>query len=153
MIRATSTRMEEATAYDLKQKIHRRIEQRIGYYAVHKDEINQRLWELDREWDMQRWIDTTASGLSLLGLVFGVTRGRRWFLLPWIVASFLLTNALQGWCPPVQVLRRFGVRTQREIQQERYALKILRGDFQLPGLEGKGDLERVALIMQAVTSR
>jgi hypothetical protein len=145
--------MEEATAEDVNREIHRRIEQRIGYYTVHKDEISQRLWELDRDWDTERWIDTTASSFTLLGMVFGVLRGRRWFLLPLVVASFLLTNALWGWCPPLPVLRRFGVRTQREIEQERYALKILRGDFQINDLEGKSDLERVASIMQAVTLR
>src|SRR5438874_9255842 len=32
-------------------------------------------------------------------------------------------------CPPVPVLRRKGVRTRREIDAERYALKALRGDF------------------------
>src|SRR5690348_10746194 len=37
--------------------------------------------------------------------------------------------ALQGWCPPVPFFRSRGVRTAYEINQERYALKALRGDF------------------------
>jgi hypothetical protein len=45
------------------------------------------------------------------------------------VTAFLLQHALQGWCPPVPVFRRLGVRTTAEIDRERYALKALRGDF------------------------
>jgi len=45
------------------------------------------------------------------------------------VLPMLLMHATQGWCPPVPVLRRFGVRTRHEIDAEKYALKILRGDF------------------------
>jgi hypothetical protein len=40
-----------------------------------------------------------------------------------------LQHAVQGWCPPIPVLRRFGFRTADEINRERYALKALRGDF------------------------
>ena len=32
-------------------------------------------------------------------------------------------------CPPVPLFRRIGIRTQSEIELERYALKALRGDF------------------------
>ena len=49
--------------------------------------------------------------------------------LPIAVAGFLLQHAVQGWCPPVPVMRRLGFRTEREIDAERTALKALRGDF------------------------
>ncbi len=54
---------------------------------------------------------------------------RKWLLLPFGVAAFLLQHALQGWCPPVDIFRRLGIRTTREINDERVALKVLRGDF------------------------
>ncbi|HKR79742.1 MAG TPA: hypothetical protein VJR69_08555 [Nitrospira sp.] len=38
-------------------------------------------------------------------------------------------HAFEGWCPPVNLFRRLGVRTQREIDEERYALKLRRGDL------------------------
>jgi hypothetical protein len=34
-----------------------------------------------------------------------------------------------SWCPPIPIFCRFGIRTQTEIEQERYALQALRGDF------------------------
>jgi len=46
-----------------------------------------------------------------------------------IVLPFLFQHAVQGWCPPVPVFRWLGVRTRQEIDEEKYALKVLRGDF------------------------
>jgi hypothetical protein len=91
--------------------------------------IEQRLAELDREWDVERWLETGAASLSLLGMAMGSTVNRKWFLLPAAVGAFLLQHTLQGWCPPLPLLRRLGVRTADEINQERFALKALRGDF------------------------
>jgi hypothetical protein len=55
----------------------------------------------------------------------------RWLVLPMAVTGFLLQHAIQGWCPPVPVLRRLGFGTFYEIEEERQALKALRGDFKL----------------------
>jgi hypothetical protein len=151
MIRAASTRIQEATADNVNRDIARQAEQRISYYTVHKDEISQRLWELEQEWDVERYIEIGASSAILTGIALGTIRARRWFLIPAVVAGFVLYFGLQGWAPPVPVLRRLGVRTRSEIEQERYALKILRGDFENGDIEGKSDLERVASIMRSVT--
>ncbi|MGH7194555.1 MAG: hypothetical protein ACREJM_13640, partial [Candidatus Saccharimonadales bacterium] len=62
---------------------------------------------------------------------------RKFLALPVLVGGFLLQHALHGWCPPVPLFRRLGVRTAAEINQERFALKSLRGDFKhLPAGEG-----------------
>jgi hypothetical protein len=37
--------------------------------------------------------------------------------------------SLQGWCPPASLLRKLGYRSRQEIDEEIYALKVLRGDF------------------------
>lgn len=91
--------------------------------------IDRRLRELDQEWDIERCLETGAASLTLLGLAMGSSEDRKWFLLPGAVAGFLLLHAMQGWCPPLPVLRRAGVRTAQEIGEERMALKALRGDF------------------------
>ena len=80
-------------------------------------------------WDIERTLEANAATASLIGLTLGATVDRRWFAFPAIVAGFLLQHALQGWCPPLPVFRRMGYRTSYEIDYERYALKILRGDF------------------------
>jgi hypothetical protein len=95
-----------------------------GYVA-----IVQRLAELEREWDIERTLEANAASVALIGLALGVFVNAWWFLLPAIVAAFLLQHSLQGWCPPLPVFRRFGVRTAREIHEEMLALRILRNDF------------------------
>jgi hypothetical protein len=57
---------------------------------------------------------------------------RKWYILPAAVTSFWLQHGLQGWCPPLPLFRKMGIRTTREINEERMALKVLRGDFQPP---------------------
>jgi hypothetical protein len=91
--------------------------------------IDERLRELEREWNVERTLEANAASLTLLGLGLGLTVNRKFLLLPVLAAAFLLEHALQGWCPPVSVLRRLGIRTAAEIQEEIIALRILRGDF------------------------
>jgi hypothetical protein len=91
--------------------------------------ISARIAELEREWDIERTLEANAASVALLGLALGATVNRRWFALPAVVAGFLLQHAVQGWCPPLPVFRRLGVRTAAEIHEEITALKILRGDF------------------------
>jgi hypothetical protein len=49
--------------------------------------------------------------------------------MPGVISGFLLQHGLQGWCPPLPLFRRLGVRSFKEIDRERFALKYLRGDF------------------------
>lgn len=126
---STMSRVPEHTAAHVNRQIQERIEDNLAYFAEHPDEIDGRLEELDREWDIERTLEANAASFSLLGLTLGLTLDRRWLALPVGVAAFLLQHAVQGWCPPVPVFRRLGIRTAGEIDQERYALKALRGDF------------------------
>ncbi|KGM14120.1 hypothetical protein N869_04010, partial [Cellulomonas bogoriensis 69B4 = DSM 16987] len=96
--------------------------------------VRARLADLDHEWDVERVLQVNAAALTLLGVSLGATRSRRWLALAAVVPAFLLQHAVQGWCPPLALLRRLGVRTRREIEAERTALKALRGDFD--GLDG-----------------
>lgn len=91
--------------------------------------ISARIAELEREWDIERVLEANAASIALLGLTLGATVNRRWFALPAVVAGFLLQHAIQGWCPPLPLFRRLGVRTAAEIHEEMIALKVLRGDF------------------------
>ena len=129
MLPATARRVALNTDEAVNARIRRRTAANLAYFAENPDEISARLEELDREWDIERVLETQASSLSLLGLFLGATVDKRFMLLPAVVAGFFLQHALQGWCPPVPVLRRLGIRTQSEIEHERYALMALRGDF------------------------
>lgn len=129
-ISTTAARVSSHTADAINARIRRQTQANIQMAASEGPEgIARRLEELDHEWDVERCLETGASSLVILGLTLAATVNRRWLYLSGGVAGFLLQHALQGWCPPLPVFRRLGVRTADEINQERYALKALRGDF------------------------
>ena len=131
MMPTTTERVSSHTAEHVNEEIRRRAEELVDRVARGgRDAIDARLAELDVEWDIERTLEANAASVSLLGIALGALVDRRWFTLPAVVAGFLLQHAIQGWCPPISVFRRIGVRTETEINQERYALKALRGDFE-----------------------
>ena len=123
-------RVRASTDPEINERNDQRLEQRIRFYATQdKETISERIAALDREWDIERALETTAASFTLTGTLLGLMSSRRGLVLPVIVSGFLLNHALKGWCPPLPVLRRAGLRTRIEIERERYALKLLRGDF------------------------
>ncbi len=123
-------RVRANTVPEINRRIDEQIERNIRHYSGQtKEEIYRRIQELDQEWDFERVLETMASSVSLTGIVLGATVDRKWFLFPAVVLSFLLVHAIQGWCPPLPILRGLGIRTREEIARERYALKALAGDF------------------------
>lgn len=74
-------------------------------------------------------VPTNASILALAGTMLGAALDRKFLIVPATVLSFFFQHAVQGWCPPVPVFRRTGIRTRQEINREKHALKALRGDF------------------------
>jgi hypothetical protein len=128
-IAETVGRVERHTPGEVNERIHRDIECSLSHHAAHPEAIDQRLDELNREWDIERTLEAQASGMVLTGLVLSVVRGRKWLGLAAVSGYFLMQHALKGWCPPVSLYRRLGVRTANEIELERTALKAIRGDF------------------------
>jgi hypothetical protein len=148
MLPATKDRVPANTAESVNAGIRRRTEESVARVAAAGPAaIDRRLRELEEEWDVERYVETMAPTFTLLGMTLGLTVSRKWFVLPFAVQSFFLQHALQGWCPPVPALRRMGVRTQAEIDEERYALKALRGDFEsvptVHDAEDRGDITRL----------
>jgi hypothetical protein len=48
---------------------------------------------------------------------------------------------VQGWCPPLPIIRKLGIRTPEEISNEKVAIKYLRGDFTQKEKEAKNILK------------
>jgi hypothetical protein len=145
-------RVREHTAGEAQASIDAELEQRLGNHGdADGDRIAARLEELDREWDIERVLEANAATVAALGITTSALARRRWMLLlPLAVALFLLQHAVQGWCPPLAVFRRRRVRSRQEIDLERYALKVLRGDF----TNGKRPHdESVSEILQLVVRR
>lgn len=103
---------------------------RVQRYAVRDArDLDRRIDHLQGEWDQNRVLDVQAAVLGLAGVVLA-SRDRRWLALPGLALGYLLLHAVSGSSPLGNALRRLGVRRPREIEEERFALKALRGDFQ-----------------------
>ena len=147
-------RVRAHTSAEANARIDDTMRDRLFRSAGSSDsEISARIEALDQEWDIERYLETLAPSLALSGIALALLQGRKWLLLPGAVLGFLLQHAVQGWCPPLVVLRRMGVRTRREIDEERYALKALRGDFSgLPPDAPRNRVTRVDAALDAVRS-
>jgi hypothetical protein len=123
----TSTdRVRRSTPSHLNERIDRQIAGNVATYANSSQRaIQQRIHELDREWDVERVLEVNASTLALTGLALGLTVNKKWLALPAAVMAFLLQHGTQGWCPPLPILRRLGIRTRGEIDREKYELLSL----------------------------
>src|SRR5688572_13338615 len=131
MLPSTTARVARHTSPGANEKIKKATETRVSLYAnADVKLIDDRLEQLDKEWDIERTLETNGSTLLLAGLALGVFASRKWLALPALVGGFCLQHAIQGWCPPIEVFRRLGIRTSKEIDEERTALKVLRGDFE-----------------------
>lgn len=118
------------TAPAVNERIDQETMRRIWTYATAaRGQISQRIYQLEREWDVERVLELNLALASAAGLALGMRRPRGWLLLPVGAIACLLQQAISGWCPLMHLFRRAGVRTRREIEAEKYALKMLRGDF------------------------
>jgi hypothetical protein len=147
LISPTAERVPRHTDEDLNERISTQTDTNVASFAADPRLIDLRLRELDWEWDIERGLEANSAAIVLIGLVLGRLVNPRWYYLSTAVATFLLQHALQGWCPPVGLFRRLGVRTQREIDEERYALKLMRGDFSAADAQVRKPVREV---MQAV---
>jgi hypothetical protein len=123
-------RVRRNTAPEVNTRIDQKIAETVHRFAGRPvEEITRRIDEIEREWDIERVLETNASALALAGIGLAVACTKRWLALSGTVLGFLFLHGTQGWCPPVPLFRRMGVRTRSEIERERFALKFLRGDF------------------------
>jgi hypothetical protein len=142
---ATDERVSRHTAPSVNQKLRdSTIESLRRFVGADHDAIDARIEELRKEWDIERTLEANAAAIALGGVALGILVDRRWLALPLVVTGFLLQHALQGWCPPLPLFRRMGVRTAAEIHEEMFALRVLRGDFGPPP-DAPAALQRASL--------
>lgn len=125
-LQPTTQRVIRNTPPQYNERIYQATEASIAYHREHPEQIPRRLRELDREWDIERTLEANAATLVVASTLLGLTASRRFLAVPVVVGGFLLQHALQGWCPPLPLFRRMGVRTQAEIMREREALEAMR---------------------------
>src|SRR5687768_15290404 len=66
---ATAERVERHTAPAINQRIYREMRLRVAEcYALSDEEIDARIRELEREWDIERTLEANAATVILTGL-------------------------------------------------------------------------------------
>ncbi|WP_277679785.1 YgaP family membrane protein [Gracilibacillus dipsosauri] len=126
----TTERVQLNTSPLVNKKITHKTELNISKYLNEDNqEILKRLKSIEQEWDTERILETSAASFILLGTYLGIKRNQKWHLFSGFISFFLLQHSLQGWCPPLPLIRKLGVRTANEINEERNALNsILRNN-------------------------
>ena len=117
-MKARNQRIQARTLHDV-----------TSYFGASENALDARIQELEAEWDLERTLEANGAALALIGLALGISGDRRFFALTLLASGCLLQHALSGWSPPLPLLRRLGIRSSTEIQQEILVLRILRGDF------------------------
>ena len=93
-----------------------------------------RLRELDREIDQEQALQWSAAVLALLGILLSLALHPVFALLPALAFAMLGQHAVLGWCPPLPLLARLGLRSSSDIDRERYALAAALEERHAPSL-------------------
>lgn len=128
----TDKRVQDNTDPEVNQEIREqtlcKLNELHGYKRTNNTVLNHCINELGKEWDTERFLEANAATIILISSILGLKKSKAFFFTG-IISFFLLQHALQGWCPPLPVIRKIGIRTAGEISNERMALKMMRGDF------------------------
>lgn len=124
MLELKQDKVRKNTADKVNQKIDQCTRENIERFSNGSREvIKNRIQKLNEELDIEQALKLTSAANVLIGIGLGLTVNKRWLLLSAISSGFLIQHSLQGWCPPLPVLRKRGVRTREEINEEIDALK------------------------------
>src|SRR5688500_6843287 len=83
-------RIRRHTSPAVNMKIDEQIAATVRRYAGEPaSEISRRIEEIEREWDIERVLETNASSLALTGVVLAAKFSTRWLALSGAVLGFL----------------------------------------------------------------
>lgn len=119
------------TLPSVNRRIDQEVERRLTEIVDRDDSMacQRRLRELESEWEVERALTALIGVGSIAGTIVARRMDGMWWLVPAIGGLVLLEQSLTGGSLLLAALRRIGLRTRREIDLEKFALKGLRGDF------------------------
>jgi hypothetical protein len=124
------------------------LEERLACLAdAGPQAIADRLNQIDTEWSAGRMTKAAIGVLIVAGLALTALAGPWWLVLPAVGGVFLLQYLYTNRSWLGATFKEMGFRSGSEIEQEKLALKALRGDFRhLPTIheiENKHDIARL----------
>ena len=113
-------RVDEETLRDLER-----------YKDASPEEIEQRLKMLAGEFDLECMVELFGATFSLIGVgLCAATKKHKWMWISAIASGLTLIHSLPLWDPLTPLFRGLGFWSRQEIEREKAALKLLRGDFE-----------------------
>ena len=91
--------------------------------------VNQRLTELEREWTAGRMVKAVTGAMLVVGIALGGFLHPYWLLLTALAGAVLVQDWFFRSSTLGELFHSFGYRSGAEIEDERLALRVLRGDF------------------------
>jgi hypothetical protein len=124
------------------------LEQRLACLAdAGPQAIEDRLEELDREWTAGRMTKAVIGVMLVAGFALTALLNPWWLILPAVGGLFLLQYFFSRTSWLGKMFQEMGYRSGFEVDQEKTALKVLRGDFRhLPtvhDIESRDDISRL----------
>ncbi len=114
----------------LEQPLNRRTEHNIHVYSVQSgQDITYHIGELRNEWSLERSVEAAAAGIAMLGLILGAFASPVFLIFPIIIVGFALAHSIWRYRPDFAKLPKQGLRTQREIDAEIFAMRFMRGEL------------------------
>jgi hypothetical protein len=131
MVPTTNSRALKHGTVAEQEALRQAIQDQVAHYAKSPPEqLDRRLAQLDHEWELERALGTVTGAAALAGVILAATVHAWWLGLTAAAIALQLSQTVLGRSPLAGLFRRLGLRSHGEIEQERYALKALRGDFQ-----------------------
>jgi hypothetical protein len=126
MLAKTTTRVDAHTSPSMRKHLQQRLVANVRRFVnADRHQIDQRMKELDKEWSVERVIEVEASAMIGLGATLGLLHNRKWFALSGLATSMVVLHNTRGSYPLLPVFQRLGFRSQKDILDERNALKVL----------------------------
>lgn len=122
------------------------------YGSLGGQALDDRLKALEGEPELETVAILGLAGAGILAFAFGILGSRLWRIAAWLALPLIFAQALGRFRSARELLGGLGMRSRREIEEEKYALKALRGDFRDFGAgitEAQGDPARA---LEAVRS-
>ena len=110
----------------------RNLLSRLDRRAAAAVDARARLRRIDGEFDQEQALQFGAAAIGFIGAILGLAVSSAFALLPAFAIAALGQYLLQGWCPPLALLARLGLRSSMEIEGVRYALMASRGETRDP---------------------
>src|SRR5215207_8894816 len=82
MLPNTPDRVPLHTSAAVNRRIQQDIAASVRWHARHPERLDQRLRDLDAEWDIERTLEANAATLALTGSLLGIFVDRRFLAVP-----------------------------------------------------------------------